>query len=102
MRLIGIVAAALCVGACAQNPRLTSLELSVEDPKYASEECVYVRNRVLEYDDRVGSRMAIGLVSGLLLGPFGIPIAMAADANQNTEREHINAELQRRCVTAPA
>ena len=89
----------LVLAGCAQNPRKTSLELSTADPKYSSEECVYIRNRILEYNDRVGSRFAIGVASGLLLGPFGLPIAVAADVNQNNERAHLNAELERRCVT---
>jgi hypothetical protein len=55
----------------------------------------------LQYDDKVGSRVAIGLASGLLLGPFGIPIAVAADANQNAEREAWNKEIHLRCSSKP-
>ena len=46
---------------------------------------------------RIGTGMGAGL--GLLLGPFGIPLAGVADMSQNDKRELINKEIQRRCVT---
>ena len=42
------------------------------------------------------------MVSGLLLGPFGLPIAAAADARQDEERQAFNREIQLRCVTPAA
>jgi hypothetical protein len=100
-RVVSIGLAAL-LGACAQNPQRTSLALNSADPKFTSDECKHIRNKVLDFDEEVGKRVAIGLASGLLLGPFGIPIAIAADADKNTQREVLNLELERRCVTPTA
>ena len=45
------------------------------------------------------SRMGMGAGLGLLLGPFGIPLAGVADMSQNDKRELINKEIERRCVS---
>ncbi len=84
---------------CAANPKETALTLRPNDPKYDTDDCRYIRNKVLDYDDKVGERALTGLALGLFLGPFGIPAAAAIDANQNKERELMNAEMNRRCVT---
>ncbi len=69
--------------------------------KYNSEDCKAIRLKSLEYNDKVGERMAIGLASGLLLGPFGLPFAAAADANQDRERRAWNREIHMRCSDKP-
>ena len=43
--------------------------------------------------------MGMGAGLGLLLGPFGIPLAGVADMSQNDKRELINQEIERRCVS---
>ena len=101
MKALFVAASALLLAGCAAKPQQTMLDLSSADPKFKSAECVDIRNRALEYDDKIGTRMAIGFASGLLLGPFGLPIAASADAAQNTEREAFNRELQIRCMTNP-
>lgn len=93
------IALALLIAGCASNPKETSLQLSVADPKYDSEDCKFIRNKVLDFDNKVGERALTGLALGIFLGPFGIPIAAAVDANQDKERELMNKEIQRRCVT---
>jgi hypothetical protein len=89
------------IAACAAKPQQFTGQLDHSDPKYKSKDCSDIRLKALEYDDKVGSRVAIGLATGLLLGPFGIPIAAAADANQNAEREAWNREIHLRCSSKP-
>lgn len=101
MRVLLGVAAAAAVAGCAANPQQTTVQLSSIDPKFTSAECVSIRERARTYDDKVGERVAIGLAAGLLLGPFGIPIAVAADASQNEEREALNREVEARCMSNP-
>ncbi len=89
------------VAGCASKPQQFTGQLDQADKKYNSKECADIRLKALEYDDRVGSRVAIGLATGLLLGPFGLPIAASADASQNAEREAWNREIHLRCSSKP-
>lgn len=91
----------LVVSACASNPQQTVMTLDERDPQYTSRECLDARNIAMQYDDKVISRMGIGLGLGLLLGPFGLPLAVMADMNQNEKREYLNKEIEKRCKTQP-
>ena len=94
-----IITASLALGACASTPQKTISHLDERDPKYASQECLDARNIALKYDDKTLSRMGTGVGLGLLLGPFGIPLAGMADMSQNDKRALINKEIERRCTT---
>lgn len=98
-----LAAAALTCAGCAvaAKPQATIHTISPADPKFSSPECLDIRNRALVYDDKVGERVAVGIASGLFLGVFGLPIAAAADAAQNQEREAFNREIELRCMTNP-
>lgn len=101
---VGVVlgVALVCAGcSVAAKPQTTIHTISPADPKFSSPECLDIRNRALVYDDKVGERAVIGIASGLLLGVFGLPIAAAADAAQNQEREAFNREIELRCMTNP-
>lgn len=91
--------AAAAVAGCASKPQATLTALDTADAKFNTPACLDIRARALAYDDKLGERMAIGLASGLLLGPFGLPIAAAADARQDEERRVFNREITLRCVT---
>jgi hypothetical protein len=75
--------------------------LQTTDPKWESADCKQIRVAALSYDDKVGGRMAIGVASGLLLGPFGLPLAIAADANQEEKRKAFTREVHLRCSSLP-
>jgi hypothetical protein len=92
---------AVLLSGCAAQPQKTVGELDVSHPNYQTAECLEARKVALNYDDNVAGRMGIGLAAGLLLGPFGIPLAMAADAAQNEKREAVNKEIQKHCGGAP-
>lgn len=96
---VSVVLVSLAASACASTPQKTISHLDDRDPKYSSQECLDARNIALKYDDKTLSRMGMGAGLGLLLGPFGIPLAGVADMSQNEKRELINKEIQRRCVT---
>lgn len=91
----------MALAGCASKPQHFTGQLDTSDVKYKTKECSDIRLKALDYDDKVGTRVAIGLASGLLLGPFGLPIAVAADANQNSEREAWNREIHQRCSSKP-
>ncbi len=97
--IFAVLLVPVIVCGCASNPKETALTLKSNDPKYASDDCRFIRNKVLDYDDKVGQRAIQGLALGLFLGPFGVPIAAGIDADQNKERELLNAEMKHRCVT---
>lgn len=96
-----ILVGLLVLGACAPKPQIVAEKLDRIDPKYDSAECQAMRKKALDYDDKLGGRMAIGVASGLLLGPFGIPLAAMADANQDQIRRAWSRELWQACSSQP-
>ena len=96
-----IILPALLLAACQTTPSKYAATLPETDPKFNSPECKAMRQKALTYDDKIGGRVAIGLGAGLLLGPFGIPIAAAADANQNQIRKDWNREMHLACSSKP-
>lgn len=97
--LVGLVG--LVVASCTSTPDKYAASLPHDDPKYNSQECKDIRLKALEFDNKVGSRVAIGLGAGLLLGPFGIPIAAAADAEREDARKLFAREIHMRCSSKP-
>jgi len=95
------VVATVLLASCSPKPAMYAEQLSTQDPKWESEDCKQIRLAALTFDDKVGQRMAIGIASGLLLGPFGLPIAAAADANQDEQRRIFARELHLRCSSLP-
>lgn len=88
------------LSACASQPKDTLLALNINDPLYNSPGCMQAREAALAYNDNVAGRAGVGIALGLL-GPIGLVGAVAMDANQNKERERLNAIVMRECQTAP-
>lgn len=101
IHLVCTAAAVAVLAGCAPKPAIYAEQLATNDPKWNSPECREIRLHALNYDDKVGQRFAIGIASGLLLGPFGLPIAVAADANQDEQRRIFSRELHLRCSSKP-
>lgn len=98
MRVIAIVALALLATGCAtQRPHEMVQKMDKASPKYQTTECAAARKLALEYDENVPARMGLGLGLGLLLGPFGIPLAIAADVSQGEKRKAVASEVERAC-----
>lgn len=99
-RIVALAALAICAG-CTTTPADYATTLSTQDPKWNSRPCEEIRLAALNYDDKVGERMMVGMASGLLLGPFGLPIAAAADASQEEKRKLFAREMHMRCSSLP-
>jgi hypothetical protein len=96
-----IVAGLAVLAGCTPTPQKYAGTLTVTDPKFNSADCKQIRLEALSFDDKVGGRVAIGLASGILLGPFGLPIAAAADASQEDKRKAFAREMHLRCSSTP-
>lgn len=89
------------ISGCTATPDKYAASLPQNDPKYNTQECKDIRLQALSFDNKTGSRMAIGLASGLLLGPFGLPIAAASDAEREEARKLFAREIHMRCSSKP-
>lgn len=87
----------MLTGCATRQPQQEVTGLDPSSARYASQECRDARMLAMTYDDNVGGRVGVGLGLGLLLGPFGIPFAMAVDASQAQKRDAVNAELVKHC-----
>jgi hypothetical protein len=96
-----IFACCLVLSGCMSTPVKYAASLPQDDPKWNSKECKDIRLKALTYDDKLGGRVAIGIGAGILLGPFGIPIAAMADANQNEVRKAWDREVHMACSSRP-
>lgn len=99
-KIIGLGICLVAAG-CTATPSRYAASLPENDPKWNSKECKDIRLKALDYNDKTGGRMAIGLASGLLLGPFGLPIAAAADAKQEEIRQDWAREVHMACSSRP-
>ena len=102
-RLAALSLTALVSG-CATviQPQQAVNNLDSRGQKYGTQECQQARQVALNYDDNVSGRMGLGLGLGLLLGPFGLPFAIAADASQKEKRDAVLLELERHCESSGA
>ena len=96
--LISLVAWGLA--GCAENPNEISNNY-IEDPKYQTKECTEMRQKALQYNDRVLGRVGTGLAVGIFLGPLVIPFAAGADVAQNEERKAWSREVHLACSSNP-
>ena len=71
-KLVSLMMVAGVLAGCTSTPDKYAASLSTKDPKWDTADCREIRLKALEFDNKVGSRVAIGLASGLLLGPFGV------------------------------
>ena len=97
--LVAVILSLSLIG-CAQNPNEISSNY-VNDPKFNTENCQNMRQKALEYNDRVLGRMGTGVALGLFLGPFGLPLAAAGDLAQNEERKAWSREVHLACSSDP-
>lgn len=99
VRLVCSFAALAVLTGCATTvtPQEAASQLDQRGEKYGTQECVQARQIALNYDDNVTGRMGIGLGLGLLLGPFGIPLAVMADKSQADKRNAVLGELRKHC-----
>lgn len=93
-----VISLALITGCAATvTPQQAVNQLDQRAEKYETQECRNSRQIALSYDDNVTGRMGLGMGLGLLLGPFGIPLAVMADSSQADKRGAVLAELKKHC-----
>lgn len=91
------------LAACQASPKQTVLNLDTTDPRWTSAECVAARRRAHAYDDKELTRAAAGVAGVAAAGPIaGAAAATTLSLGQDDEREDLNVQIRRACVTPPA
>lgn len=101
MRKLVLVLAGLGLAGCTAVPAKYAESLPSSDPKYNTQECKDIRVKALDFDNKVGQRILVGAGAGLLLGPLGIPFAVAADMDREEARRAFAREIHMRCSSKP-
>jgi hypothetical protein len=96
-RWAGFALIALAGCATVEAPHSVVQQLNSSTPKYQSSACRQARQAALMYDEKSGERIGLGVGLGLLLGPVGLPLAMAADASQAEKRKATVSQLREAC-----
>jgi hypothetical protein len=87
------------VSGCATSPTNYAATLSTNDPKWRSKQCQQVRATALAFEAR--EKETRKLAPGLLLGPYGIGIALAIKEHQDKQRKQIARDMHMRCSSQP-
>ena len=102
MTNISTTAALLLVAAiagCATSPANYAGALSAQDPKWRSPECARIRAEAV--NSNAAKTRRGGLARGLLLGPYGVGIALAIKENEAKQRKLFARNMHLRCSSAP-
>lgn len=87
------------VAGCTTTPSNYAATLSTQDPKWQSKQCEQVRTKALAYETK--EKETRKLAPGLLLGPYGIGIALAIKEHQQKQRKLLARELHLQCSSQP-
>lgn len=85
------------VAGCTTPPAEYAAKLSTEDPKWRSPECEQIRAAALNHQP--GETLSIP--AGLLLGPYGLGIALAGKEHQEKKRKQLVRDMHMRCSSLP-
>ena len=91
--------AMLGVAGCTTPPAEYAAMLSPQDPKWQSPECEQIRAEALSYE--AGQRKPLNLGAAMLLGPYGLGIAVAGREHQEKQRRLFVREMHMRCSSLP-
>lgn len=95
---VAVILTALVSG-CATSPTNYATTLSTKDPKWQSKQCEQIRATALTYEAKEKENRK--LAPGLLLGPYGIGIALAIKEHQDKQRKQIARDMHIRCSSQP-
>ncbi|MCT7374105.1 hypothetical protein N5A92_03555 [Chelativorans sp. EGI FJ00035] len=91
--------AVLAIAGCTTAPAEYAAALSPQDPKWPSPECEQIRAAALNYE--AGQRKPLNMGAALLLGPYGLGIAMAGREHQEKQRKLFTRDMHTRCSSLP-
>ncbi|MCV0396788.1 MAG: hypothetical protein K5872_20770 [Rhizobiaceae bacterium] len=97
-RILAIMALFAAAG-CTTPPAEYASSLSPQDPKWLSPECEETRMAALRYD--LEEKKPMSLPVGLMLGPYGLGIALASREHQDMKRKLFAREMHLRCSSLP-
>jgi len=72
-------------------------KLDASAPRFQSDDCKAARNTMANYGGHVGERILEGAFFGVLLGPFGLPMAFGVDMREARIANMLVEELQNAC-----
>nr|WP_056106343.1 hypothetical protein [Mesorhizobium sp. Root157] len=84
---------------CTTSPADYAATLSKQDPKWQSPQCEQIRLAATEYESVEKQTMSVG--SGLLLGPYGLGIALAGKEHREKQRKLFVRDIHMRCSSLP-
>ncbi len=90
---------ALAVSGCTTPPAEYAATLSTQDPKWQSPQCQQIRAEAINYE--AGEKQTLSIPAGLLLGPYGLGIALAGKEHQEKKRKQFAREMQMQCSSLP-
>lgn len=104
MRINYLSAAIACVltalvAGCATSPADYATTLSSNDPKWRSPQCQQMRAAAARYE--AGQPKTISVATGLLLGPYGLGIALAGKEHQERQRRLFARDMHMQCSSRP-
>lgn len=96
-RLLGVLAMLAVAGCTTTQPSEYAAALSTKDPKWRSSECKQIRADAANY--KPGE--TISVPASLLLGPYGLGMAMAGKEHQAKKRKQLARDMHVKCSSQP-
>ncbi|TKT78212.1 hypothetical protein XW59_011280 [Aquamicrobium sp. LC103] len=91
--------AMLAVAGCTTPPAEYAATLSSQDPKWRSPQCEQIRAEAATFE--AGKTKPLNMGAALLLGPYGLGIAMAGRQHQEEQRRLFAREMHVQCSSLP-
>lgn len=90
---------AIATAGCETVPAEYATALSSQDPKWQTTQCQQMRAAAARYDADVPNTFP--LHQGVLLGPYGIGIAVAGMEHREKKRKEFVREMHLQCSSQP-
>jgi hypothetical protein len=87
------------VAGCTTQPAEHAAKFSTQDPKWRSPECARAREAASTYE--ASEKKTMSMSAGLLLGPYGLGIAMAGKQHQAKMRKQFARDMHLKCSSQP-